>query len=258
MQACWGPFIGDRLPADPPNRLKVKDHKAVGQVKAFATSKAITMDQISEMRENLSGATVNDVLMTVTALTLQEYYRQHEPTTLKQKVRANFPINLRNVTGEGILAEEHFGNRFSQGQLRFPLHIDDPLKVFADIKAQVDLIKVSPEPLVRDKILKFVITKSCLPKVTIADLLADAFGKVTAMISNVAGPVETVNFMGQPLDDLTFYGIVPLGLYFGIVSYKGNFKVGIACDATCEPDPKKLADCWQHAFKRLRQAVVAE
>jgi len=257
LRAFWGPLIGDQMPADPPNRLKVKNHKAVGRVKTFATSDSLTMDQIREVRDNLGEATVNDVLMTVTALTLQEYFRKYEPQTLKQKVRGNFPINLRSVTGEDIMADEHFGNRFSQGQLRFPIHKEDPLKVFEDVKAQIDLIKVSPEPLVRDKILKFAILQSGLSKATIADLLLDAFGKVTAMLSNVPGPLETVHFLGQPLDDLTFYAVAPLGLYFGIVQYKGNFKVGICCDAACEPEPMKLAECWGPAFERLRQAAVA-
>merc|ERR1712151_970989 len=102
--------------------------------------------------------------MTVTALTLQAYFRKYEPSTLQQKVRANFPMNLRKVTGRDVLAEEHFGNRFSQGQLRFPLHVEEPLKLFEQIKRQIDVIKVSPEPLVRDKILQFLMLRSGLPR----------------------------------------------------------------------------------------------
>jgi len=245
------------MPADPPNRLKVKDHKAISPIKTFATSESLSMDQIKDIRGKLGG-TVNDVLMAVTALTLQDYYRKYEPKTLKQKVRGNFPINLRSVQGTDIMSEEHFGNRFSQGQLRFPLHEEDPVKVFDNIKTQIDVIKVSPEPLVRDKILGFAVLKSGLSKNTIADLFLDAFGKVTAMLSNVPGPVDTVHFLGQPIEDLGFYAIAPVGLYFGVMQYRGGFKVGICCDAACEPEPQKLAACWKPAFERLQQAANAK
>merc|ERR1711972_1010317 len=129
-----------------------------------------------------------------TALTLQAYFRKYESSTLRQKVRANFPINLRKVIGDQILEEEHFGNRFSQGQLQFPLHVEEPLNVLEHIKRQIDVIKVSPEPFVRDKILQFLVLRSGLPRGNVLDLLLSAFGKVTAMLSNVPGPVEEVYF----------------------------------------------------------------
>lgn len=39
-----------------------------------------------------------------------------------------------------------------------PLHLEDPMSIFEDIKSQTDVIKMSPEPFVRDKLLNFVIT----------------------------------------------------------------------------------------------------
>jgi len=257
FQACWGLLVADRLPADPPNRLKVKDHRHVGRAKAFSTSQSLTMGQIRAVREKLPGSTVSDVLATVTALTLQEYFRRYEPSTLQQKLRANFPINLRPVAGNEIMTEEHFGNRVALGQLRFPLHLDDPLQVYAHLKRQIDAIKVSPEPLLRDRLLGLFVLRCGLRPTRVADLLLDTFGKVTAMVSSVPGPVDTVELGGQPLDDLAFYAIAPLGLYFGIVQYKGSFKVGVACDAGCEPEPSRLSECWAPAFEQLRAAAAA-
>merc|ERR1712061_688850 len=129
-RALYRPLIADRFPGDPPNRLKLKDHRTPGNAKSFSTSPPVSMAQMKEMRAGLRGATVNDVLMTLTTLTLQEYFRREEPATLKQKVRASFPMNLRTVEGKQVLAEEHFGNRWSQGQLRFPLHLRKPLETY--------------------------------------------------------------------------------------------------------------------------------
>lgn len=256
VQACWGPFIGDQLPADPPNRLKTKDARNPGRSKAVYSTPDIDMARIREVTGAIPGATINDVLMTVVAMTLQEYFSKYEATSLKQKVRANFPINMRSVTGGDIIADEHFGNRFSQGQIRFPLHLAEPQAIFNDIKAQIDMIKVSPEPHVREKLINFLVLNSGLSSETICNALLDAFGKVTAMLSNVPGPLKKVNFMSRELEDLSFYAMGPIGLYFGILQYRGQFKAGICCDASLEPDPKKLADCWLPAFERLHEAVT--
>merc|ERR1712072_222284 len=255
FNACWGPFIGDQLPADPQNKLKTVDCRKPGKSKAVYSTPDISISQVKEVQKKLPGATVNDVLMTLVALTLQEYFKQYEPSTLKQKVRANFPINLRKETGSDMMSEESYGNRFSQGQIRFPLHLDDPMAVFADIKSQIDVIKVSPEPYVRDKLVSFLVLKSGMPMSDIGDALLDAFGKVTAMLSNVPGPLTKVNFMGQEVDDLSFYAMTPMGLYFGIVQYNGQFKAGICTDASLEAEPKRLADCWLPAFEKLSKAA---
>jgi len=255
FKACWGPFIGDQLPADPKNKLKTLNCRKPGKSKAVYSTPDISMAQVREVQKKLPGSTINDVLMTLVALTLREYFKEYEPSTLKQKVRANFPINLRQETGQDMMSEESYGNRFSQGQIKFPLHLEDPMAVFADIKSQIEVVKVSPEPYVRDKLVSFLVLKSGLPMKDIGDALLDAFGKVTAMLSNVPGPLTKVNFMGQEVDDLSFYAMAPIGLYFGIVQYNGQFKAGICTDASLEAEPKRLADCWLPAFKKLSEAA---
>lgn len=32
-------------------------------------------------------------------------------------------------------------------------------------------------------------------------------------------------------------------------------QVGICCDAGLEPEPQRLADCWEEAFQALRKAA---
>lgn len=41
-----------------------------------------------------------DVLMTLTCLTLRNYFAKYEPSTLKQSVRANMPISMRKEGDE--------------------------------------------------------------------------------------------------------------------------------------------------------------
>jgi len=257
IQGCWGPFVSEHLP-DPQNRLKIADPRNPGTKKTMCSTPDISLTRVKEVKNNLPGATVNDVLMTLFALTLQDYFKKYEPTTLQQKVRATFPMNLRNVTDNEIVADEHYGNRFSLGQVRFPLHVENPVAMFANIKSQLDVTKASPEPFVKKRLADFAILKSGMPFGTLADLVLDGTAKATAMLSNVPGPLTKVRFMGQELDDLNFHAVTGFGLYFGIVQYNGQFKGGICCDASIEPDPKKLADCWMPAFERLYTAAMEQ
>lgn len=254
-RACYGPFIADHLPGDRKNRLKFADAKNPGSTKAVCSTKPIDLNDIKMIKSQLSDATVNDVLMTLTCLTLRNYFAKYEPSTLKQSVRANMPISMRKEGDEDIFNPLVFGNNFSQGQLSFPIHLDDPMEIFRSMKAQIDVIKVSPEPLVRHALVKTLTVGSPIPHRIAAALVLDQFGKVTAMLSNVVGPMQEVEFMGKKLDDMSFYAVVPLGLYFGIVQYKGWIKVGICCDAGLEPEPQRLADCWEEAFQALRKAA---
>eukprot|EP00435_Cladocopium_sp_Y103_P021264 s1900_g5.t1 len=252
-RACYGPFIADHLPGDRKNRLKFADAKNPGSTKAVCSTKPIDLNDIKMIKSQLPDAT--DILMTLTCLTLRNYYAKYEPSTLKQSVRANMPISMRKEGDEDIFNPLVFGNNFSQGQLSFPIHLEDPMEIFRSMKAQIDVIKVSPEPLVRHALVKMLTVGSPIPHRTAAALVLDQFGKVTAMLSNVVGPMQEVEFMGKKLDDMSFYAMVPLGLYFGIVQYNGWIKVGICCDGGLEPEPQRLADCWEEAFQALRKAA---
>lgn len=99
-RACYGPFIADHLPGDRKNRLKFADAKNPGSTKAVCSTKPIDLNDIKMIKSQLSDATVNDVLMTLTCLTLRNYFAKYEPSTLKQSVRANMPISMRKEGDE--------------------------------------------------------------------------------------------------------------------------------------------------------------
>merc|ERR1712224_719805 len=102
-------------------------------------------------------------------------------------------MGMRKEIGADVLSPESFGNRFSQGQLTFPIHLADPLAIFANVKAQSDSIKVSPEPVVRQGMVKFLVGQNAnMGWDAVCDAMLDSFGKVTAMLSNVPGPLEKV------------------------------------------------------------------
>jgi NRPS condensation-like uncharacterized protein len=215
------------------------------------------MTKLKEAAAKFGNVTINDVLMVVVSLTLRQYFEKYDPESIgNQKVRANFPINMRPA-GIDPVSDDWFGNLFSQGQLRFPVQLEDPQEILRDVKAQIEKIKISPEPAIRHKMVNALAANSLITPVAKKDIVLDAYGQVTAMLSNTAGPNAEVQIAGQPLEDLTFYTFSPIGLYFGIVSYNGTFRAGICCDASCEPEPVRLAEQWGIAFDRVYASAMS-
>merc|ERR1712130_1083348 len=167
-----------------------------GTSKSFATSPPIELARLKEVKDMIPGATVNDALMTVLTMCLRLYYEKYEPEVLEgsccsnPKVRGNFPISLRGVDPK-YKNVERATNAFSQGQMRFPVHLEDPRPMLQHVKAQIDNVKISPEPILRDRILG-ALASLCMPRCPVLSqrLIIDQFGKVTAMLSNVVGPAE--------------------------------------------------------------------
>ena len=254
-RAIYRPFLGELMPGDPPNCFKFKNAKVAGKTKAVCSTNGIRLDEIKAIKSRISGATVNDVLMTLMSLTLRKYFMKYEASTLKQAVSATIPISVRKDAEVDIFNPKFFGNDFSMAQIHFPLKEEDPIKAFQKVKSQIDVIKVSPEPRVRSALVKSL-TSCAAPQSVLASVLMDQFGRVTATLSNVIGPMQEVECLGQALDDLSFYAMVPLGLYLGVVQYNGWIKVGICCDGELEPSPERLADCWDEAFQTLKEASM--
>jgi len=134
------------------------------------------------------------------------------------------------------------------------------MAAFRNIKAQIDNVKISPEPIMRDRVVSLLannLVHKC--PVTVGRLILDQFGKVTAMLSNVLGPSNDVSFAGQPISDMSFYVLVSIGLYFGLITYKNGVSVNVCIDSTTqESDANRLAELFPEAFERVYTAAKAK
>jgi len=252
VTACFNIFVGDQLPGDRDNRLKMKDHRHPTKAKSLATSSSLDLRRVKEVTVLYPGATVNDILMAVLCLSLRLYYQKYDPDVLakKQNVSANFPIDLR---GQGEAAT---GNKFAPGKITFPIHMEDPCKMIYKIKAQIDKVKVSPEPFMRDFMVGMLMNSS-LKKTSVVKIIADSYGKVTMMLSNVPGPQQAAYLGGQQISDMSFYSLAPIGAYAGIVSYNGKVNCGVAFAQDCEPEAHNFSKFWSDAFEQVYTASMA-
>ena len=95
LTGCVEAVCGPVLPADPPSRLKLPDHRHPPHARVCAQSEEVDLDVVKEIKSKFAGATVNDVLLSLMTMTLRKYHDEiGEP--MPSRLRGIFPINLRD------------------------------------------------------------------------------------------------------------------------------------------------------------------
>jgi len=253
----YGVFFAITLPLakpDPPNPLRMpKGQKPLGQ-KRLAMAAPLSLDRVKEIKNKLPGTTINDVLMALMTMTLKAYFLDVGAYRKNDRVTAQFPYSMRDV-GEGGLdktGEPH--NRVSYAYFNFDLLSKDRISTIWNTKHQIDVIKVSPAPLVVSWNVRLALR--LFSKNTMMDLAAEGANFGTAQLSNVPAPQGQVTFAGVKILDMGFFLFSPLACYLGILTYNNIVNAAFNLDSGLNVDPKDLAKHWNDEFEALYKDVM--
>ncbi len=202
----------------------------------------------------LSGATVNDVVLTVTGGALRHYLADHGelPDT---PLLATVPVSVRAESrrAEGM-------NKVSALFARLGTDIEDPwarlTAMAADNAKAKDHQKAIPADALQDW-AEFAPPRTFgLAMRTYAALRLSERGPVVhnLVISNVPGPQTPLYFMGAKIDAL--YPLGPIfhgaGLNITVLSNNGVVHVGVIACPEALPDPERLVEYFPAELARLR------
>jgi diacylglycerol O-acyltransferase len=233
------------LEPDPATPLK----GALGVQKRCAWSLPIPLEDVKAVGR-VTGATVNDVLLTAVAGGVGRYLRSLGQPVGGLNIRAVVPVNLRPLDGPIKL-----GNAFGLVFLSLPVGIEDPLDRLRELKRRMDGIKGTPEALVAFGILNAMGAGGQRFEEFVVSIFEK---KATTVMTNVPGPQEVRYLAGKPIKGLMFW--VPqsgrLGLGVSILSYAGDVLIGVASDAGLTPDPESIIEATHVEFDGLMQLVA--
>lgn len=228
------------LPPDPKTSLKGE----LGVRKRAAWSEPIDLDKVKAAGKR-AGATVNDVLVTAMAGALRRYLRSRGDNVDGLEIRAGVPVNLRP------LEEAHrLGNAFGLALLPLPVGVAGQRQRLVEVKRRMDEIKASMQPVVALGMLALIGSTPA----PLQPLAIDFFtGKISCVLTNVAGPRQQLYLAGRKLRRSMFWvpqsGQVGLGL--SILSYAGEVMVGVTSDSGLVPDPHQLVTGFEAELARL-------
>jgi WS/DGAT/MGAT family acyltransferase len=232
------------LDSEPPTPFKGR----LGRAKRAAVSRPIPLEAVKALRHGPQ-ATVNDVLLAALTGGLRGYLVQRgTPLPENLCLRAVVPVDLRRSD------EEDLGNRFGMVFVPLPVGLSDPRQRLAEVKRRMDHLKSSPQAVVVFGLLTAVGAAPAELQQRVVDLFGS---KATAVVTNVPGPRQTLYLAGSPIQSLMFW--VPqsgrLGLGVSILSYNGQVRVGVACDAGLVPDPQSLVARFEESFDEMAAAL---
>ena len=215
-----------------------------GAVKRVAWADPIPLSEVKAIGRAL-GCSVNDVLLSSVAGALGSYLARHGDDVSGVTVRAIVPVNLRPPEKAWKL-----GNRFGLVFLDLPLGIDNPVERVYAVRANMQQLKGSYQPILAMGILAAM---GAGPKLLQETLLAALAKNATAVMTNVPGPQELLHFAGAAIDSMMFW--VPqsgnIGMGVSILSYNGEVQFGLVTDKGLCPDPDRVIERFAPEFDKL-------
>jgi diacylglycerol O-acyltransferase / wax synthase len=214
---------------DPRTRLSGR----LGTAKVAAWSRPLDLAVVKRVAVALD-ATVNDVLLAVTAGALRRHLAAHGD--VPHDLRVFVPVDLR-PRDEPVPAT--LGNRFGIVFVKLPVSVADPVARVRAVHDRMAAVKAGAQAASTYAILAVV---GALPSWAHRLAVRVLGAKSTAIVTNVPGPTRPVFLAGARLVRLTFW--VPqagsVGLGVSILSYAGDVTIGIAADRNLVPDPRHL------------------
>lgn len=199
------------------------------------------------------GATVNDAMLTLIAMTIRKYAQEKGAPIGKRIVRIVLPVNVRTADqADGL------GNQITFVPVTVPVGIEDPKELLEAVHMRTDAVK------------KIRLAEMVSLGGTLLLTLPTAFQMLAAPIvsqlplpllnficTNVPGPQKPLYILGRKM--LTCYPYVPIGGEMGmncaILTYDGKAFVGFTCDVPATPDSALLPKFLQESFVELKAAL---
>jgi WS/DGAT/MGAT family acyltransferase len=216
-----------------------------------------SLDQVKQIRKQVGGATVNDVVLAVCSGALRRYLGHHGELPDEPLV-AFAPISVRSDKERGTA-----GNQVSGMLVTLHTEVADPL----------ERLKRIHEAAAGSKELSNAIGARSLTDMTqsMPGALMGLAGRVVArsglmrrmnpiancVVTNVPGPQVPLymtearmvaNYgLGLPMDGLSLFHVV--------FSYAGGITISMTCCRETLPDPGFYAECLQESFDELARAA---
>ena len=205
----------------------------LGTVKVVAWSAPLDLAMVKRVAAGLD-ATVNDVLLAVTAGAVRRHLTEHGGAP--HDLRIFVPVDLR-PPDEPVSAS--LGNKFGLVFITLPVSMADAVGRVHEVHARMTRLKGSAQAASVFGILAIV---GALPAWGHRLAVRVLGAKSSAIVTNVPGPTRPVYLAGSRLVRLVFW--VPqagsVGLGVSVLSYAGEVSIGVAADRNLVPEPKRL------------------
>ena len=221
----------------------------LGSRKYASWTDDVELDRIKKIKRRYD-ATVNDVLLAVTAGALRRELEARGEDTDGLQLRCTVPVSLVPMADR----TEQLGNDFGLAFLPLPVGEEDLAGRIEFMCDNVGIEKLGVEAYLMYKLLDF---GGMLPDSAQEQLMKLFEDRATGIVTNVPGPLTTIDFAGTEVTDMIFWvpQAVDQGLGISLITYGGSVRVGVAGDANLLPDANSLADHFEAEIDHLESQL---
>ena len=235
---------------DKPGIPDTRFNGAVSPQKVFDAA-VFKLADLKTIKNKVEGATINDVVLTITAGALRKYLTKHGELPDESLV-GWVPINARTAPGQ----DEAPGNNISAMTVKIGTDIVDPykrLKAVRDVTRETKAAKSGVSARLLMDLSKHIpgATMANVARIMTSERFAPKLSNV--FISNVPGPQIPLYMAGAKSTHQ--FALAPLGngmgLFIATPSYNGIMSFNITSDRKIMPDVAFFRACLEDSFEEL-------
>lgn len=251
LGVAWGGLTGTYDLATMSDEPETSLRGELGQAKRASWTDEIDLDRIKEIKRE-HDATINDVLLAVTAGALRRQLEERGEDTDGLQLRCTTPVNLKPMAKR----TEQLGNGFGLAFIPLPVGVRDLDERIQTVRDQTGIQKVGIEAFLMYSLLR---VGGRVPEIVQEKVMEFFENRSTAVVTNVPGPMDTVRLAGAEVTDLVFWvpQAIDQGIGISLLTYDNSVRVGIAADANLLPEPSQLAKYFEQEVEML-EAQLAE
>ena len=223
----------------------LKRRNAFGRARRLA-GLDLPFEDVRQMRRALEG-TVIDVLLTVMARAIGQWYRAHGMEDVRELMTL-VPVNLRRA--EEWTEKAAVGNVATGLLIPLPIQMGHPLDAFRDVRQRVEAAKADPAAAATPILAELL---SVLGRQFVTWMGEATFGAVDFIVTNVPGILATRYFAGAEIT--AAYPFAPVALKspasVALYGYRDRLFIGIDADEAVMPDVESFERMIVEAFEDL-------
>eukprot|EP00743_Colponemidia_sp_Colp-15_P003197 GILK01003454.1.p1 GENE.GILK01003454.1~~GILK01003454.1.p1 ORF type:complete len:501 (-),score=63.44 GILK01003454.1:169-1671(-) len=211
------------------------------------------------MLKTKSHTTINDVVSACVAGSLRRYMEHRQDPLVRAgqdiRIRGLLPVAFPRPPPSDEHRPDSLRNRWCFISCHLPVHVpvSDPTGRLLAAKAELDVLKASPEAVVQYKIQE--LASAILPFELQGQTALDIMLKHSVVFTNVPGPTSTIYFAGRPVESICVFlgNVIP---QISAFSYNGKLSVTWVVDPEVVTDSELLADFFKQELNALTEAFA--
>ena len=236
-----------------PDRNFYRSNNMNGRKKTGWFKDYMDMDRVKKIKNHYK-VTVNDLMISCASASLHrigEKYQHLSKYPPVKQMKIFSPISVRMNLEEC----EELNNKLAVLMLPLPTSTNDKNKRLNGISKMLKGKKTSIVPWGMARVIP---PMGFMPKNIFLAFNEFMYNKVSAVLTNVPGPIYKRNMCGATMSNVMFWvpGLGQIGLVFCIFSYGNYLNMGVVCDHAIPVEPNEFMQEFFHELEEYEKGMM--